>query len=125
MKEALAALEAKLKIKKLLAIDLDIFTYDIELQELYNEVVYMMTKQEDPWKIKKLDEANLERQDLTPVEKPTIHWCRAILQGIEYEHEYWAFCNPYSNVCDGGDLPKDDKKRYWESINDSKRGELE
>nr|GEV09468.1 hypothetical protein [Tanacetum cinerariifolium] len=85
----------------LLAIEPDIFTYDIEVQESYEEVVYRMTKQEDPWKIKKMDEANLERhQDLTPVEKPTVHWCRAIPQGKEYECEYWASCNPYSNVCD-------------------------
>ncbi|GKE41226.1 putative gnk2-like domain-containing protein [Tanacetum coccineum] len=110
----------------LLAIDTDIFTYDIEVQESYEEVVYRMTEQEDPWKIKKIDEANLERhQDLTPVEKPKVHWCKAIPQEKEYEREYWASCNPYSNVCDGGDLPNDNKKRYWESINDSKRGELE
>ncbi|GJZ45401.1 zinc knuckle CX2CX4HX4C containing protein [Tanacetum coccineum] len=110
----------------LLAIDPDLFTYDIEVQNSYEELVYTMTEQEDPWKIKKMDEANLEsHQDLTPVEKPTVHWCRAISQGKEYECEYWASYNPYSNVCDGGDLPKDDKKRYWESINDSKRGELE
>nr|GEV31065.1 hypothetical protein [Tanacetum cinerariifolium] len=110
----------------LLAIDHNIFTYDIEVQESYEEVVYKMTEQEDPWKIEKIDESNLEQhQDLTPVKKHTVHWCRDILQGKVYKREYWASCNTYSNVCNGGDLPKDDKKRYWESINDSKRGVLE
>ncbi|GKE73691.1 hypothetical protein Tco_1535732 [Tanacetum coccineum] len=38
------------EFKHLLAIDPDIFTYDIEVQESYEEVVYRMTKQEDPSK---------------------------------------------------------------------------
>ncbi|GKC97369.1 putative reverse transcriptase domain-containing protein [Tanacetum coccineum] len=84
------------KFNYLLAIDPNIFTYEIEVQESYEEVVYRMTKQEDPWKIEKMDEANLERhQDLTPMEKPKIHWCKAIPQEKEYECEYWASCNPY------------------------------
>nr|GEV83431.1 hypothetical protein [Tanacetum cinerariifolium] len=39
-------------------------------------------------------------------------------------HEYWASCDPHSNVCDGGDSPYDREKCYWESTNDSKREEL-
>ncbi|GJS96293.1 hypothetical protein Tco_0803261 [Tanacetum coccineum] len=100
----------------------------MKIQDSYEVVVLLRNweEQEDPWKIKKIDEANLERhQDLTPVEKPKVHWCKAIPQEKEYEREYWASRNPYSNVCDGGDLPNDNKKRYWESINDSKRGDLE
>ncbi|GKF40915.1 zinc knuckle CX2CX4HX4C containing protein, partial [Tanacetum coccineum] len=31
----------------------DIFTYDIDVQESYEEAVYRMTKREDPWKIEK------------------------------------------------------------------------
>ncbi|GJZ55175.1 zinc knuckle CX2CX4HX4C containing protein [Tanacetum coccineum] len=36
-----------------------------------------------------------------------------------------ASCDPNYNVCDGGGLPINKEKRYWESINDSKREELE
>ncbi|GJR72992.1 reverse transcriptase domain-containing protein [Tanacetum coccineum] len=36
-----------------------------------------------------------------------------------------ASCNPSSNICDGGDLPINIEKHYWESNNDSKREELE
>ncbi|GKB00996.1 hypothetical protein Tco_0829040 [Tanacetum coccineum] len=61
----------------------------------------------------------------TTNQHPLHVWRGAIPRGKEYEHEYWASCNPYSNECNGGDMPKDDKKRYWESINDSKRGEHE
>ncbi|GKA70909.1 reverse transcriptase domain-containing protein [Tanacetum coccineum] len=41
------------------------------------------------------------------------------------ERQYWASCNPYSNICDGGDLLGNEEKYYWESINDSERKELE
>nr|GEW10631.1 hypothetical protein [Tanacetum cinerariifolium] len=46
----------------------NVHAIQVGCQTSYNEVVYMMTEQEDPWKIKNMDEANLERQDLTPVE---------------------------------------------------------
>ncbi|GJT66698.1 hypothetical protein Tco_1018178 [Tanacetum coccineum] len=43
-------------------------------KESYEEAVYRMTEQEDSWKTKKMDEANLEQyQDLIPVEKPKVH----------------------------------------------------
>ncbi|GKC43698.1 hypothetical protein Tco_1061420, partial [Tanacetum coccineum] len=41
------------------------------------------------------------------------------------ERQYWASCNLNSNVCDGGDVPINVETYYWESINDSKREELE
>ncbi|GJS86280.1 hypothetical protein Tco_0752821 [Tanacetum coccineum] len=50
---------------------------------------------------------------------------REILQEKENERQYWASCNPSSNICDGGDLPINIEKHYWESNNDSKREELE
>nr|GEX76374.1 hypothetical protein [Tanacetum cinerariifolium] len=43
----------------------------------------------------------------------------------ENERQYWPSCNPSSNICDGGDLPINIEKHYWESNNDSKRQELE
>ncbi|GJZ15889.1 putative gnk2-like domain-containing protein [Tanacetum coccineum] len=113
------------KFNHLLAIDPDIFTYDIDVQESYKEVVYRMTEQEDLWKIEKMDKANMKRhQDLTPMGKPKVHWCKAISQEKESGHEYWASCDPYSDVCDGGDFIDDKEKHYWESTNDSERLEL-
>ncbi|GJR37380.1 hypothetical protein Tco_1213064 [Tanacetum coccineum] len=59
---------------KSVPIDPDIFPYDIDVQVSYEEVVYRMTEQEDPWKIKEMDEANMERhQDFTTMEKPKVH----------------------------------------------------
>ncbi|GKA61403.1 reverse transcriptase domain-containing protein [Tanacetum coccineum] len=51
------------------------------------EAVYKMTEQEDPWKTEKMDEANLEQhQDLTPMEKPKVHWCKMVLERILKDH---------------------------------------
>ncbi|GKE55022.1 zinc knuckle CX2CX4HX4C containing protein, partial [Tanacetum coccineum] len=104
----------------LLAIDPDIFIYDIDVQESYEEVVYRMIEQGDPWKIEEIDEANMEQHlGLTPIRKPKVYWCKAILQQKESGHEYWVSCDPYSDICDGGDSHDDKKKRYWESTNDN------
>ncbi|GJS71810.1 hypothetical protein Tco_0704651 [Tanacetum coccineum] len=62
--------------------------------------------------------------DLTPKRKPKVHWCKAISQEKKSRHGYWAFCDPYSDVYDGGDSPDDKKKCYWESTNDSERLDL-
>ncbi|GJR62581.1 zinc knuckle CX2CX4HX4C containing protein [Tanacetum coccineum] len=103
----------------LLAVDPDIFTYDIDVQESYEEVVYWMAKQRDPWKIKEMDEANMEQHlDLKPIRKPKVHWCKAGSQEKESGHEYWASCDLYSDICDGEDSLDDKKKRYWEIKND-------
>ncbi|GJT52652.1 putative reverse transcriptase domain-containing protein [Tanacetum coccineum] len=43
------------------------------VKECYEEVVYRMTEQGDPWKIEEMDEANIEQNiDLTPVRKPKV-----------------------------------------------------
>ncbi|GJT62112.1 hypothetical protein Tco_1005645 [Tanacetum coccineum] len=47
------------------------------------------------------------------------------MQEKESEYQYWASFDRNSNVCDGGGLPINEEKRYWESINDSEREELE
>nr|GEU70155.1 putative gnk2-like domain-containing protein [Tanacetum cinerariifolium] len=113
------------KFNHLLAIDPDIFTYDIDVQESYEEVVYMMTEQRGPWEINKMDKANMEQHlDLTPIRKPKVHWCKEISEEKKSRHEYWASRDPYSEVCDRGDSPDDKKKRYWKSTNDSERLDL-
>ncbi|GJR99642.1 zinc knuckle CX2CX4HX4C containing protein [Tanacetum coccineum] len=60
-----------------------------------------------------------------PLLRKRVHWCEEILQEKENVHQYWASCDPYSDVCDGGGLPNNEDKRYWESINDSEREHLE
>ncbi|GJV01843.1 zinc knuckle CX2CX4HX4C containing protein [Tanacetum coccineum] len=85
-------------------IDYDLFLYDSE--SLY--------------KITEMDKETYP----TPKEK-RVHWCEPILQEKENEHQYWASCDPNSNVCNEGGLPINEVKRYWESINDSEQEELE
>ncbi|GJU67779.1 reverse transcriptase domain-containing protein [Tanacetum coccineum] len=50
---------------------------------------------------------------------------KAILQQKENVRQYWGSCDPYSDVCDGGGLPNNKEKRYWESVNDREREDLE
>ncbi|GJX48041.1 hypothetical protein Tco_0273231 [Tanacetum coccineum] len=63
--------------------------------------------------------------DLFIYDSESCEFNRAILQEKDNESQYWASCNPSSNICDGGDLPINIEKHYWESNNDSKREELE
>ncbi|GKE60718.1 zinc knuckle CX2CX4HX4C containing protein [Tanacetum coccineum] len=63
--------------------------------------------------------------DLFLYDSESCKFNRAILQEKENERQYWGSCNPSSNICDGGDLPINIEKHYWESNNDSKREELE
>nr|GEY02586.1 hypothetical protein [Tanacetum cinerariifolium] len=143
MAEAVAALEATLKKKReepkkvkrndenLKEIDYDLFLYDsescefnrllciypntfsyeIDIKESYEEIVYKITNEEN----EKYSEPQEKRK----------HCCKAILQEKENGSQYWASCNPSSNICDGGDLPINVEKHYWKSNNDSKREELE
>ncbi|GKA96540.1 zinc knuckle CX2CX4HX4C containing protein [Tanacetum coccineum] len=69
------------EFNRLLSIDPDICSYEIDIHESYEEIVYRITKVE---------------------KEKRVHWCKAILQEKENERKYWASCNPYSNVCDGG-----------------------
>ncbi|GKD44963.1 hypothetical protein Tco_1269608 [Tanacetum coccineum] len=95
------------EFNQLLCIDLDIFSYEIVIQESYEEIVYKIT--------------NVENEKYSAPQEKREHWCRAILQEKENERQYWASCNPSSNICDGGDLPINIEKHYWESNNDTKR----
>ncbi|GJY83282.1 hypothetical protein Tco_0496658 [Tanacetum coccineum] len=99
------------EFNRLLGIDPDIFSYEIDIQESYEEIVYRITE--------------VEKEKYSAPQEKRVHWCKAILQEKENERQYWASCNPNSNVCDGGDVPINVEKHYWESINDSKREELE
>ncbi|GKA16347.1 ribonuclease H-like domain-containing protein [Tanacetum coccineum] len=98
------------EFNRLLCIDQDIFSYEIDVQKSYEEIVYKIT--------------NVENEKYSAPQEKREHWFRAILQEKENEHQYWASCNPSSNICDGGDLPINIEKHYWESNNDSKREEL-
>ncbi|GKA26477.1 zinc knuckle CX2CX4HX4C containing protein [Tanacetum coccineum] len=97
------------EFNRLLGIDPDIFSYEIDIHESYEKIVYRITE--------------VEKEKYSAPQEKRVHWCKAILQEKENERQYWASCNPNSNVCDGGDLPIDVEKHYWESINDSKREE--
>ncbi|GKB58328.1 hypothetical protein Tco_0914514 [Tanacetum coccineum] len=109
------------KFNRLLGIDPDIFSYDIDIHESYEEIVYRMTDQAEPCEIEALKETNMETY-LTHTGKK-VHWCEAILQGKENVHQYWASSNPYSDICDGEGLSDNKDKHYWESMNDSERRE--
>ncbi|GJW08498.1 reverse transcriptase domain-containing protein [Tanacetum coccineum] len=80
-------------------------------KESYEEIVYKMIEA-------------IKETHLTPKGKRT-HWCEAILQEQENMRQYWASCDSYSDVYDRGGLPNNKEKRYWESINDSERIDLE
>ncbi|GKD77572.1 hypothetical protein Tco_1340193, partial [Tanacetum coccineum] len=109
MAETVAALEATPKKKR--EEPKKIFSYEIEVQESYEEIVYKII--------------NVENEKYSAPQGKRKHWCRAILQEKENERQYWASCNPSGNICDGGDLPINIEKHYWESNNDSKQEELE
>ncbi|GJZ63579.1 zinc knuckle CX2CX4HX4C containing protein [Tanacetum coccineum] len=106
---------------RLLGIDPDIFSYDIDIHESYEEIVYRMTDQAEPCEIEALKETNIETH-LTHTGK-RVHWCEAILQGKENVHQYWASSNPYSDICDGKGLSDNKDKHYRENMNDSERRE--
>ncbi|GJR88146.1 retrovirus-related pol polyprotein from transposon TNT 1-94 [Tanacetum coccineum] len=60
------------EFNQLLSIDSDIFSYEIDVQESYEEVVYKIT--------------NMENEKYSAPQSE--HWCRAILQEKEDEHHY-------------------------------------
>ncbi|GJV78806.1 hypothetical protein Tco_1514676 [Tanacetum coccineum] len=99
------------EFNQLLGIDPDIFSYEIDIHESYEEIVYKITK--------------MEKEKYSSPQEKKVHWCRAISQEKKNEYQYWASCNPNNNVCDGGDVSNNLEKHYWESINDSKREEIE
>ncbi|GKE13102.1 zinc knuckle CX2CX4HX4C containing protein [Tanacetum coccineum] len=105
---------------QLLDIDPDIFTYDIDMQGSYKEANIDQEMSEEYESVK---ETNLE-QRLNPAEK-RVHWYETISQEKEGLWKYRASCDPYNDICDGGGLPNDVEKLYWESTNDNERVDLE
>ncbi|GJU40761.1 zinc knuckle CX2CX4HX4C containing protein [Tanacetum coccineum] len=101
----------------LLSIDPDIFNYDIEVHDSYEEIAYkcFLSTQESNKGI---------RSDLTSTKKKA-HWCTPILRIKEGVREVWASCNPFEDNCDGDNLLNDEIQFYWESTNDCKRLEVE
>ncbi|GJY88635.1 zinc knuckle CX2CX4HX4C containing protein, partial [Tanacetum coccineum] len=98
------------EFNRFLGIDPDIFSYEIDVQESYEKIVYRIT------------EVKKEKQS-RPKER-RVHWCKAILQEKENESEYWPSCDPNHDVRDGGDSPINKVKHYWEIMNNSKREEF-
>ncbi|GKF09012.1 zinc knuckle CX2CX4HX4C containing protein [Tanacetum coccineum] len=99
------------EFNRLLRIDPDIFSYEVDIHESYEEIVYKLTE--------------VEKEKYSAPQEKRVHRCRAILQEKENERQYWASCNPNSNICDGGYLPINVEKHYWKSNNDNKREALE
>nr|GEU52617.1 hypothetical protein [Tanacetum cinerariifolium] len=87
------------RFDQLLDIDTDIFTYDIDIHGSYKEA---NTDQEMSKEYESVKETNME-QRLDPAEK-MVHWCEIISQEKEGVHKYWASCDPYNDICDGGGL---------------------
>ncbi|GKE46111.1 zinc knuckle CX2CX4HX4C containing protein, partial [Tanacetum coccineum] len=62
------------EFNQLLCIDPDIFSYEIDVQKSYEEILYKIT--------------NVENRKYSSPEEKREHWCRAILQEKENEHQY-------------------------------------
>ncbi|GJY10727.1 hypothetical protein Tco_0378912 [Tanacetum coccineum] len=105
---------------QLLGIDPDIFAYDVDIQGSYKEEE---TDQEKSKEYETVKETKSE-QRLNPA-KERVHWCEAISQKKEGVRKYWASCDPYNDICNGGGLPNNVEKLYWESTNDNKQVDLE
>ncbi|GKB40655.1 hypothetical protein Tco_0885597 [Tanacetum coccineum] len=88
------------EFNQLLCIDLDIFSYEIVIQESYEEIVYKITNEEN-------------EKHSAPQEKRE-HWCRAILQEKENERQYWASCNPKREERERFEDEEDDLEEYLE-----------
>ncbi|GJY99646.1 putative reverse transcriptase domain-containing protein [Tanacetum coccineum] len=89
----------------------DIFRKSISLEVgSEKEIVYKLTE--------------VEKEKYSTPQEKRVHWCGENLQEKENKRQYWASCNPNSNICDGGYLPINVEKHYSKSNNDSKREEL-
>ncbi|GJW03316.1 ribonuclease H-like domain-containing protein [Tanacetum coccineum] len=87
----------------------DIFRKSISLEESY--------KEEDTNK-EKFEEYETVEQCLNPAEKRA-HWCKALSQEKGGLRKYWASCDTHNDICDGGGLPNNVERLYWESTNDN------
>ncbi|GJV19853.1 hypothetical protein Tco_1368873 [Tanacetum coccineum] len=46
------------------------------------------------------------------------HWCEPVRQR---GYTFWATCDPYHEICDGGGISNKKIKHYWKSMNDDDR----
>ncbi|GKA07491.1 hypothetical protein Tco_0686715 [Tanacetum coccineum] len=79
------------EFNRLLSVDPDIFFYEIDVLESYEQIVYRITE--------------VEKEKQSRPKERRVHWCKGILQEKEKGSEYWPSCNPNHDVCDGGDSP--------------------
>ncbi|GKD28199.1 RNA-directed DNA polymerase, eukaryota, reverse transcriptase zinc-binding domain protein, partial [Tanacetum coccineum] len=54
-----------------------------------------------------------------------IYWCKPVCQEHEKGYIFWASCDPYHKICDGGGISDRKLKHYWKSTNDDDRIDLE
>ncbi|GJW59150.1 hypothetical protein Tco_0105881 [Tanacetum coccineum] len=86
---------------ELLKIKPDIFSYEINIQESYDANYRIMREM-----------------------SVRTHWCEPITQFKNNKHHYWPSCDPYGEVCDGGDNIASENRNYWKSTNDNERNNL-
>ncbi|GJW11512.1 hypothetical protein Tco_1577339 [Tanacetum coccineum] len=53
------------------------------------------------------------------------HWCEPVRQEHKRGYIFWATCDPYHEICDGGGISNKKIKHYWKSTNDDDRVDLE
>ncbi|GKA31623.1 hypothetical protein Tco_0717928 [Tanacetum coccineum] len=53
------------------------------------------------------------------------HWCEPVRQEHKKGYTFWASCDPYHEICDGGGILDKKLKHYWKSTNDNDRIGLE
>ncbi|GJT74172.1 hypothetical protein Tco_1040897 [Tanacetum coccineum] len=83
----------------------------------WNIVAEESYKEEDTNK-EKFEEYETVEQCLNPAEKRA-YWCKALSQEKGGLRKYWASCDTHNDICDGGGLPNNVERLYWESTNDN------
>ncbi|GJU45701.1 hypothetical protein Tco_1202967, partial [Tanacetum coccineum] len=53
------------------------------------------------------------------------HWCEPVRQKHKIGYTLWASCDPYHEVCNGGEISDREVKHYWTCTNDDDRINLE
>ncbi|GKE77007.1 hypothetical protein Tco_1543127, partial [Tanacetum coccineum] len=53
------------------------------------------------------------------------HWCEPVRQEHKRGYMFWATCDPYHEICDGGGISNEKIKHYWKSTTDDDCANLE
>ncbi|GJZ08455.1 zinc knuckle CX2CX4HX4C containing protein [Tanacetum coccineum] len=101
----------------------DIFNKSIYLEVGNEKVIFKMRHSFTTTSVKLVhaikSEVCPEDNDLMNIDPNLfLYESEAITQKKENGRKYWASCDPYGDVCNGGDLHNEEKKRYWEITND-------